>query len=681
VSGLLLAGLAAAAAVFIVPQLRWRAKVVALKATGQMHDVEWSDLAVFLLPGPESQVMDGNVDRRNPYVMIVNKRTTALDLQRGAKLFEQSCADCHGRDGAGGALGPSLAGREFRHGGSDWALYRTIRYGVPGTAMPAHPVSSTDIWQLVAHIRAIGGVRPGAGAKPDLTAAAGITVPYKDILSPDAPAGDWLTYSGAYSGQRHSNLAAITPANVNQLAVRWIHQYDGAPTKIEASPIVRAGVMYVTVANSGVLALDAANGRVLWNFRRADAAADGNAGAIPNRGVAILDDKLFVATGDARLIALSAATGKLIWQTSVSPPADGYEITGAPLAYRDLVVTGIAMDPRSPGRGFIAAFDAATGQERWRFQTIPGPGQPGHETWTAESWKHGGAPTWMTGAYDPDADLLFWGVGNPMPDYDATARTGDNLYSNSVVALKGTTGKLAWYFQFTPADDHDWDSTEIPILADRNTNTGKEKQLLFANRNGFYYVLDRLNGRFVKAAAFVQQNWTSGIDAKGRPLPPASAVAHGGTEGKLLYPGNGGGTNWWSPSFDPALDLVFVNAVERPMYYYKGNAYPQETGSTFYTAVRALNAADGKLAWEHRSQPRIDEAATGSLLSTRSGLVFGSDLATFFALDAATGKLLWSVETGGTISAPPVTYTVNGEQFVASSAGRDLIAFALPAKH
>jgi alcohol dehydrogenase (cytochrome c) len=679
-SGVLVIGLAAA--VFLVPQLRWRAKVVLLKATGKMHDVEWSDLATFLLPGPEAQVFDGNVDRRNPYVMIVNKRTTPLDLQRGAKLFEHNCADCHGRDGGGGAAGPSLTGGEFRHGGSDWALYRTIRYGVPGTAMPPHAMSSTDIWQLVAHIRALGGARrPGAGRAPDETRAAGINVPYQDIVAARAPSADWLTYSGSYSGQRHSSLAAITAANANLLSVRWIHQFDGPAAKIEASPIVRNGVMYLTLTNGGVMACDAASGRVVWIFRRADAESAAAAGTFPNRGLAILDDKVFFATADAKLIALSAATGALVWQASVAQRQDGYVITGAPLAYRDLVVTGVAMTPGTPGRGFIAAFDAATGRERWRFQTIPAPGEPHSDSWQGDSWQHGGAPTWMTGSYDPDDDMLFWGVGNPSPDYDAASRPGDNLYSESVVALSGTTGKLAWHFQFTPGDDHDWDSTEIPILVDGQTKDGTGKQLLFANRNGFYYVLDRLRGRFIKAAAFVQQNWTKGIDANGRPLPPPTDFSQAGTEGRLLYPGNAGATNWWSPTFDPALHLVFVNAIEQPMYYYRGNAYPQETGSSFYTAVRALDASDGKLVWEYRSKPRTDTGATGSLLSTAGGVVFGSDLSTFFALESATGRLLWSVETGGIISSPPVTYSVGGEQFVATSAGRDLIAFALPRPH
>jgi alcohol dehydrogenase (cytochrome c) len=339
------------------------------------------------------------------------------------------------------------------------------------------------------------------------------------------------------------------------------------------------------------------------------------------------------------------------------------------------VVTGITTDPAAPGRGFLAAYDAATGNERWRFHTVPGPDEPG------DSWRHGGAATWRTGSYDPDQDLLYWGTGNPLPDYDAAARVRDNLYSDSVVALRGATGKLAWDFQFTLADDHDWDATEIPILVDRRTDAGIEKQMLFANKNGFYYILDRVAGKFLGATPFVRQNWTDGIDANGRSLPPSHPDVSANTTGRLVYPGVNGGTNWWSPSFDPALDLVFVPVTERSMYFYPGDTFPKEGGMTYCTAVRALNAATGSLAWEYRSKPTIDDGNTGSLLSTRSGLVFGSYRSTFFALAAATGRLLGSVETRGNISSSPVTYSVGGEQFVAVSAGRDLLAFALPRPH
>lgn len=669
--------------ILVAPKVRWRAQVILLKATGRIQGVEWNDLAVFLLPGPESQGMERIVDTLNPYGVITNQRTTQLDLQAGAGLFGSRCSSCHGTEGKGGTVGPSLIGRELKHGESDWAIFRTIRHGLPGTIMLPNQLSSTEIWQILAYIRSLDGESTlASNAAPKFNAATTVNVPYQEILATSKPTADWLTYSGSYSGMRHSALTQINRGNVNKLAVKWVFQYEGTPSKIEASPIVRGGIMYVTVLSNQVMALDAANGKVIWNFRRKPSDISGDKPAAWNRGVAILDDKVFFGTSDAKLIALSAATGELLWQSTVEKDYQNYLITGAPLAFRDMVITGTATT--TVGRGFIAAYDANTGKERWRFITVPGPNEPGNETWSGDSWQNGGAPTWLSGSYDPDEDLLFWGVGNPKPDYDTASRVGDNLYSNCVVALRGTTGELVWHFQFTPADDHDWDSTQIPILVDRPLKDGVAKQLLFANRNGFYYVLDRITGKFIGATPFVRQNWSDGMAANGRPIPRSHASAN--NKGILLYPGNGGATNWWSPSFDPALKLFFVPAVERGMVFFpNGNSaanskknFPKESSSRFFTAVRALDASHGKLIWEYRSKPKIDDSENGSLLSTDGGVIFGSDSSTFFALESATGKLLWSMETGGKIASPPVTFTANGEQLVVISAGRNLMAFALP---
>jgi len=512
-------------------------------------------------------------------------------------------------------------------------------------------------------------------------------VPYDELAAIRDAGEDWLTYSGSYWSSRHSALSQINRGNVGHLALRWIHQLEGAPDCVEVSPVVRKGIMFVTQPLSRVLALDATTGKEIWAYdhqvSHAVPRSDVNDFSVmANRGVAVLSDKVFFGTPDAHLIAVSAATGALQWEATVATDLTRYAITAAPLAYRDLVVTGVAIrGSAAGGQGFVAAYDANTGKERWRFVAIPKPGEPGNETWEGESWRDGGAPTWLTGSYDPELDLLVWPVGNPKPDYDAAARRGDNLYTNSAVALRGSTGALVWYFQFTPGDDHDWDATEIPVLADRPTRAGTEKRVLWANRNGFYYVLDRVSGKYLTAAPFVRQTWTEGLDTAGRPRPLSSASRN--REGFLLYPGYVGATSWWSPSFDPALNLMFVPVLEQGMVFFTSSPPAAISGRPFYTAVRALDASTGARAWEYRREPRLRNdrlggVRMGGLLSTRGGIVFGGDQTTFFALDSRTGTPLWSVETGGTICAAPMTFSTDRDQFVVIAAGRNLLAFALP---
>jgi alcohol dehydrogenase (cytochrome c) len=464
----------------------------------------------------------------------------------------------------------------------------------------------------------------------------------------------------------HGSRIALAPAG----------DLVGARDKIEATPIVRDGVMYFTVPPGKVMAVDAASGRLIWEQIHKYTYLGGGEGPLEqNRGVALLGDRLFVGTWDSKLLALSAATGKVLWEAAVGDYPGTY-ISGAPLGFHDLVVTGVGSPP-GYGRSFIVAFDANTGKERWRFMTIPGQGEPGNETWPGDSWKKGGAGTWLTGSYDPQSDVLYWGVGNPRPDFDAATRKGDNLYSDSVVALRGTTGKLLWYFQFTPGDTHDWDSNQTPIIADRNTAQGLKRRLLWANRNGFYYVLDREHGAFELGLPFAKQTWTAGLDVKGRPIPPADQ--HATVQGISTYPGAKGATNWWSPSYDPDLDLIFIPVLEQGMIFFpSGRTLPTTGGRSFYTGVRALDASTGKLVWEHRQDVRSDDDNTAGLLSTRGGVVFGADHGALFALDARTGNALWSVETGGAIYAAPITYSVNGEQFVSVITGRNLMTFALP---
>lgn len=658
------------------PALRWRAQLVGLFAAGRIPDFDWSDLVAILSPDSPQQSAR-LVETRNPYAVMQNPHRTPADVEAGAGTYRAKCAACHGDDRHGTSGGPSLVDATWKYGDSDWALFRTIRHGSPTLGMPPHPIRDDEIWQVVSFLRTgdAAGVASGPMSGTE-QALARLSVPYEDIAAISAAGSDWLTYAGSYSSVRHSELAGITPDNVAQLALRWVHQVPGDPGELQSSPLIRDGIMFLTAPANIVLALDAATGKELWRYARPppDNLRAGEFGVRANRGVAILDNRVFVATGDARLVALSASTGRVLWEVVVDDKVT-HKVTSAPLAYRDLVVIGTGT--QAGGRGAIAAYGAADGVERWRFHSIPRPGEPGHETWKGDSWKTGGASPWLTGSYDVANDLLVWGVGNPKPDYDAASREGANLYSNSVVALRGKTGELVWYFQFSPGDDHDWDSAQSPLLVDLATASQPEPRVLWANRNGFYYVLNRETGQFITASPFVRQTWAAGIDESGHPrtIPPSSDP----TRGTLTYPGNGGGTNWWSPSFDPRLGLVFVPVLEQGMIFFKSaNSWPRSNGLPLRTGVRALEAATGRIAWEYLHPGRPDISETGGVMSTRSGLLFGGDRTTFFALDSQTGRRLWSVETGGSIDGAPVTYAIANEQFVVTSAGGNVMGFALP---
>jgi alcohol dehydrogenase (cytochrome c) len=677
----------AAAGIAAVGSLRWRAEVVGLHLAGKIPDLGFGELLGMLLPG-SGQWLEGMVENRSPYETIVNPHADTTDIARGREIFGATCAGCHGGDGGGTDVGPALAGRAFTMATTSWALYRVIRDGVPGTSMPPHDRPALELWQLAAFVQQLNQPM-AANAVPESPArTAGISVPYDDIRAPGQPADDWLTYAGSYSGARHSSLTAISTANVATLAPRWIYQLDGKFNRMETSPIVRDGVMYVTVPPLQVLAIDAATGEKLWSFEEtmpADIRPACCDGGPVNRGVAILGDKLFIGTADARLIALSARTGRKVWEAKLADYRLGYSVTGAPLAYDGLVAVGVGSGDFAT-RCFLATFDAETGEERWRFHPIPGPGEPGHDTWPGETWKTGGSSPWMTGTYDPASGLLFWGIGNAVPKYDATKRKGDNLYSNSIVALRGATGELAWHFQANPGNAHGWGMNHAPILANID-----DEEVIVPARNGFYYRLDRASGAFRLGTPFVKQNWAEGLAADGRPiLTPGREPS---TAGVAVWPGNGA-TNWWSSSHDANLGLVFVPTHEKGLVFL---AYDQQDpalgepnfeggikdipGGEDYWAVRALRATTGELAWEHRFEPHAadgSEPGTGGLMSTAGGVLFGGHQKQFYAWDSASGRTLWSFPVGRGISAAPVSYRVNGEQQVAIAAGRVIVAFGLP---
>jgi alcohol dehydrogenase (cytochrome c) len=506
-------------------------------------------------------------------------------------------------------------------------------------------------------------------------------VPYERILNADKEPGNWLTYSRNYQGHRYSPLGEITTANVRSLKVKWAFQFSTGPQ--EVSPIAVDGILYVTGPNVAA-ALDARTGHTLWVWRRPIPSDYRNVGfPRTSRGPAVLDDKLFVATLDCYLVALDLKSGMERWATKVADYKSGYSMTMAPLAIAGKVVVGIS-GGETGIRGFVDAYDAMTGKQAWRFWTIPGPGEAGHETWSGESWKTGGGATWVTGSYDPELKLVYWGVGNPGPDWNGDVRPGDNLYTCSLVALDGDTGRLRWYFQFTPHDTHDWDATHIPVLFDGEISGRQRKLVAIANRNAFYYVLDRSTGEFLAGRAYAKQTWAHGLDAKGRPIrAPNSEPTE---KGALIWPNLNGATIWFSPSYNPQTDLLYVAVREVGAVYFKRDAEYKE--GTFYAgggenelpaddasgAIRALNARTGEMRWEFK----LHSPACASVLSTAGGLVFsGTDEGNFFALDAGAGKPLWDFQTGGSISSNPISFTMDGHQYVAIAADRVLYVFGL----
>jgi alcohol dehydrogenase (cytochrome c) len=503
-------------------------------------------------------------------------------------------------------------------------------------------------------------------------------VTYHHLLKVDA--GNWLSYSGAYNSQRHSLLDQIRKENVQRLVPQWMFHVPGA-SRLESVPIVVDGVMYVSQPNE-VYALDGRSGRVIWQYQRQPALRKG-----PNRGVAVYGNRVYFSTPDAHLVALDARTGSLQWETKLAEASDGYWSPAAPLVIEDKVITGIA--PGDHGlNGFLDAYDAATGERLWRWYAIPRPGEPGSETWTGESWKTGGGDTWLTGSFDPELNLVYWGIGNPAPDFDGDGRKGDNLYTECMVALDADTGKLKWYFQFTPHDVHDWDAVEIPVLVDAPFQGKQRKLLVQANRNGFYYVLDRTDGQFLHGTPFVKLlNWATGLTEKGRPIRVPGVVPS--LQGTKTCPATAGATNWMSPAYNPGTGYFYVVAQEgcgintkskdtfRPGGFpFMATGYIESPEEPWQMHVRALELTTGKLMWDYKQMGSRRYGA--GLLSTAGGLIFaGDDQGMLTALDAATGKPLWHFNTGQQITASPMTYSFQGKQYVALCAGSNVVAFGL----
>ncbi len=668
-------------ALLSVPRYRWRVQIVELKAAGKLPDITWKDLYRLNRHGDPFNLKD-LVTTRNAYLAIKNPFASDEDVRKGEQLFQANCSFCHGGNGVGGRAGPALKQRQMARGSSDWALFKTVSNGIEGTAMPPSPLSEPDRWRLTAYVRSLSEGAEARSDSPNTSSLAKITpIRYEDILASAQDPHQWLTYSGSYDGHRFSSNDRINTKNVSSLRLVWMHQYP-SETPFETSPLVVDGFMFITIPPNRVDALDAKTGERIWSYNRNLPQRLSVCCGFVNRGLAVLGNTLFLGTLDAHLVALDIKTGAVIWDVEIGDYKQGYSITSAPLAYKNMVVTGVA-GGEFGARGFVSARDAATGKEIWRFDTIPGLGQPGSETWAdKDALKTGGGPTWLTGTFDPDANVLFWPVGNPSPNYEGDSRHGDNLFTNCVVALDADHGALRWYFQFTPHDQHDWDATEILISFDKEVGGKREHFLGQADRNAFYYLLDRDNGHFLSARPFAKQTWAKGIDVHGRPVMDPAAVPK--PEGALAYPSVAGATNWMSPSYSPSSGLLYVPVTEAggnfsttiPNYHagelFLGGASQIITNPPQEAAVRALDPLTGEIRWDYRYK----SWNAGGLLSTKGGLVFGSLGTLFLVLDANNGHELWRVDVGENIRGAPVTYSIDGKQYVTVAAGHDLMTFA-----
>ncbi len=508
-------------------------------------------------------------------------------------------------------------------------------------------------------------------------------VTYDRLLKAEAEPGNWLMYSGQYHSQRYSRLDQLNARNAGGLEIKWVYQL-AAMDRAETTPLVVDGMMFVGESPNNVIALDARTGRPYWKYEHPLPDDLKICCGRNNRGVAILGDQLYMSTLDAHLVAIDAKTGTLTWDVEVADHTLGYSKTDTPLIVKDKVVTGIAGGEFGI-RGFVDAYDAKSGKRAWRVYTIPGPDHPDNRSWAGESWRTGGSPTWITGSYDPELNLVYYGTGNPGPDYNGEIRKGDNLYSDSVLAINPDSGELKWYFQFTPGDAHDWDSIQIPVLADAPFQGRQRKLMLWANRNAFFYALDRQTGEFLLGKPFAKQTWAKGLDEKGRPirLPNTFPTA----EGTLVSPPATGGTNWHSPTYSPRTGLFYVTAYDgeahffiREEQYVAGQRYTAggqqapAPAEKYASLVRAIEPQTGNIKWEYPIQPR----STSGLLSTAGDLVFGGGQdGYFFALDATTGKDVWHINVGGRVHAAPISYLVAGKQYVTIAAGNAIFTFGL----
>ena len=630
----------------------------------------------------------------------------AQSLEGGRKTFERRCSSCHGADGWGGDMGPPIVQRLSAI--TDPDLAKLVHDGRPLRGMPGNVMPAPEMAGLQKFLRAIQQDAPpvvrravqttdgrtlegellGEGASDLQLRTADNRVQLLrregERFRPVTSEKDWPIYNGEPGGNRYTTLTQIDKTSVARLAPRWLFSVPEAGL-LQTTPVVAGGIMYVTAPNQ-CFALDAGTGRQIWHYKRP--LTKGVSGGNANRGAAVAGDRVFMVTDHAHLIALDRFTGELVWDTEMADWRQNYAASSAPLPAGDLIIAGVSGGEHG-ANGFVAAHDAQTGKEVWRFWSVPRPGEPGSETWQGKDIAHGGAPTWFTGSYDPVLDLVYWPTGNPTKEYNGDDRQGDNLYANSILALERKTGRRVWHFQFTPHDLWDWDATQTSVLVDAEWEGRPRPLMLHANRNGFYYVLDRRDGTLLLARPFIQNlTWASAIGADGRPiLVPGQEPSTAGTK---VCPSQDGATNWYSPSFNPATGLYYVQTNEKCSVYTKSDQGDWESGRTYLGGtqraapeptpqriLRALDMRTGQVRWE---MPQTGpDTSWGGTLATATGLVFvAEDGGSLMAVDAESGQPLWAFQTNQTWKASPMTYTFDGRQYIAVAAGPNIIALAIP---
>ena len=630
----------------------------------------------------------------------------AQTLDPGRTAFESRCARCHGADGNGGEMGPPVAVRLTPL--DDEQLAKTIRDGFPAKGMPPNIIEDAELGVLVKFLRTIQR-RPPPVVRMKIQTTDGRSLEgqvtgegFADLqLRTDDKrvhllrrAGDrfrvvtsetnWPTYNGETGGNRYTTLTQIDKTNVAKLAPRWVFTVPDAGN-LQVTPIVVDGIMYVTAPNE-CYALDAGTGRRIWHYKRprTKGVVQGSA----NRGAGVAGDRLFMVTDHAHIIALNRFTGELLWDTELDDWRKNYAASSAPLPAGNLVISGVSGGEHG-ANGFVAAHDQETGKEVWRFWTVPKPGEPGSETWQGKDIEHGGAPTWFTGSFDSALDIVYWPTGNPSKEYNGDDRKGDNLYANSIVALDRQTGKLRWYYQFTPHDLWDWDATQTSVLIDAAWEGQPRRLMLHASRNGFFYVFDRENGKLLLATPFVRNlTWASGIGADGRPIKlPNQEPTPAGTK---VCPSQDGATNWFSPSYNPSTGLYYVQTFEKCSIYTKSEQGEWESGKSYLggsqrTApdprperiLKAIDIRTGAIRWE-LPQPGPAHSWGGTLATATGLVIFGEEGGGLMAADATTGKPVPIFQTNQTWRASPMTYMFDGRQYVAVAAGSNIIALTIP---
>ncbi len=571
----------------------------------------------------------------------------ALGAADGRKIFRERCAECHGADARGTGKGPGLEGNPHLSGQPTGQIRAIVQQGIPAAGMPPFDLPAEELDAVAAYVH---GLNAGATVRPP--AAPRVT------WSDPAP-GDWLTYNGSLSANRYSPLKQIDTANVAALRLKWIFPIPAAA--LETTPLAASGVLYVTGPNQ-VYAIDAQTGNALWQFSRPQTRGlDGDSALGTNRGVAIREGKVFFETDNAHLLALDRATGELVWEKTLFEEPQHYGGTMAPLIVNDTVIAGVAGADHGI-RGFVACYRAESGELLWRRWTVPRRGEPGSDTWHGSEPLRGGGSTWLTGSYDPKSETLYWPTGNPFPDSDDRDRGGDNLFTDSILALDPHTGEMKWHYQFTPHDVRDRDATEPPVLADANFHGKPRKLLVHADRNGFFYVLDRGTGEVLLAKPFLRRvDWASGIGADGRPV----VIDPRGCPDDAA--------NWSSVAYSPLTRFFYMLALEECTGSPLG--YPDQTGQRF---LRALDIETGKIVWEVPQPGPAKAKSWAGVLATAGGLVFyGKPNGGFEAVDQRNGKLLWRFETNTRMKASPMTFEYRGKQYIAVAAGPNILCFGL----